>query len=86
MNTRRRQEAKERVARISAGIEQSEGLTATLNKAVDQLEAARGQMDLAVAELRGQSYVIKERWLWLTTEFDKLRADIIALKLDEATQ
>lgn len=84
MNTSRRQAAKDRAARIAAGIEDSKALTESLQKACDSLEAARGQMDMAEGELRGQAYVIKERLLWLISEFDKLRTDISAIKLEES--
>jgi chromosome segregation ATPase len=82
VNTNRRQAAKERAARIAAGIEAIDTLMHTLDKAVDQLEAARGPMDMAVAELRGQSYVVKERFNLLVVDFNELRDEVRALKVE----
>ena len=84
MNTRRRKEAKDRAARIAAGIEDSKKLSETLQQACDSLESARRQMDMAEGELRGQAYVIKERLNWIISEFDKLREEIAAIKTEDA--
>jgi peptidoglycan hydrolase CwlO-like protein len=73
MNTTRRQSAKERAARIAAGMESVEALMQTLDAAVQQLEAARGQLDVAISELRGQSYVVKELFNALVIDFNDLR-------------
>lgn len=71
MNTRRRQEAKDQVARIAAGVEDSKQIIERLDGAIDQLEVVRGQLDIVTTELQGQMYVSKERLRWLIMELDK---------------
>lgn len=86
VNTRRRQEAKETVARIAAGVEDSKQILARLDGAISQLETVRVQLDIVTTEMQGQVYVSKERLRWLILELDKAVLLINAELKDERSR
>jgi chromosome segregation ATPase len=73
--------ALDQAERIAAGTEELKGIITHVESALNQLENAREHMTMAIAELRGQTTVIKERVFWLIGELDQLRPALDKLRV-----
>jgi hypothetical protein len=77
-------ERREKLREKERGLRKTIDDVTTMTKAIDE---ARGQMHAAIddaylsaLEIKGQIQIIRERQQWLIGEFDKLRAEIEAIK------